>query len=66
MTYLLLCYIIGQIAYHHLMAALFLFFIILITMYRKRKNKLLMVISFLIVSIGFGIEKKLHAPLEHI
>ncbi len=66
MTYLLLCYIIGQIAYHHLMAALFLFFIILITMYRKRKNKLLMVISFLIVSIGYGIEKKQHAPLEHI
>lgn len=56
MTYLLLTYVIGHIAYHHLFTACFIYCVIACSLWLKKKSKLVFISTVGMVLIGYTIE----------
>ncbi|ARJ49899.1 DNA internalization-related competence protein ComEC/Rec2 [Staphylococcus lutrae] len=60
MTYALIAYVIGHMAYHHFTAACFLYAVLACSLYFKRRHSLYIVLTLSMTLLGYGIDMSLH------
>lgn len=60
MTYWLITYIIGNIAYHHLLTACFIYSVLACSLYLKKMSWLFIISTLIVVLIGYTIETIQH------